>query len=333
MRILSFLIYFLYLLLFQQEQESPHGSDFKVSCSTCHSSMGWQLDTAIYSFDHNSTKFALTGQHTAAGCRQCHTTLVFTEAKSECNDCHTDVHQATTGLDCARCHTPNSWLVSNITGIHQTSRFPLLGAHRTADCTDCHKSETLVRFDVPGVNCIDCHRENYMATTNPNHSASGFSEDCSSCHPINSFVWTGAGFNHVFFPLTQGHSGLTCSACHTPGTYTGLNPDCVACHLADYNNTTNPNHQSMGFPTSCNTCHSLQPGWKPASYTQHDSQYFPIYSGNHRGTWDSCTECHTNPDNYTQFDCIRCHTDAHRDENYTNAECYNCHPRGTEDDR
>ena len=147
-------------------------------------------------------------------------TLVFSEAKSECNECHTDVHQATTGLDCARCHTPNSWLVSNITGIHQTSRFPLLGAHRTADCSDCHKSETLVRFDVPGVNCIDCHRENYMATTNPNHSESGFSEDCSPCHPVNSFEWTGAGFNHAFFPLTQGHSGLNCSECHTTGSYT-----------------------------------------------------------------------------------------------------------------
>jgi Zn finger protein HypA/HybF involved in hydrogenase expression len=333
MRLLSLFFYLLFMLLSRQEPESPHGRDFKVSCSTCHSSKGWQLDTAIYSFDHNRTKFALTGQHTGAGCRQCHTTLVFNETKSECNECHTDVHQATTGLDCARCHTPNSWLVSNITGIHQTSRFPLLGAHRTADCSDCHKSETLVRFDVPGVNCIDCHRENYMATTNPNHSESGFSEDCSPCHPVNSFEWTGAGFNHTFFPLTQGHSGLNCSDCHTSGSYTGLNPDCVACHQTDYNNTTNPNHQSMGFPTTCTTCHSLHPGWKPASYTQHDIQYFPIYSGNHRGTWDSCTECHTNPNNYSQFDCIRCHTGAHRDENYTNAQCYNCHPRGTAGDK
>ncbi len=60
------------------------------------------------------------------------------------------------------------WLVTNITELHHYSRFPLLGAHRTADCSDCHRSENMVRFDVIGVNCIDCHREDYMATTQSN---------------------------------------------------------------------------------------------------------------------------------------------------------------------
>ena len=183
MRILSLLALSLFLLFYNQQPKSPHGKDFKVSCSTCHSAKGWQVDKSVYSFNHNKTKFVLTGQHTVVNCRQCHSTLIFSEAKRECNECHQDVHQATTGLDCSRCHTPASWLVNNITEIHQTSRFPLLGAHRTADCSECHKSETLVRFDVPGVECIDCHREDYMATTNPNHVQSGMSEDCSICHP------------------------------------------------------------------------------------------------------------------------------------------------------
>lgn len=56
-------------------------------------------------------------------CRQCHPTLKFAEAKSECNECHKDIHQSTVGLDCSRCHTPASWLVSNISEIHQRSRF------------------------------------------------------------------------------------------------------------------------------------------------------------------------------------------------------------------
>ena len=43
-----------------------------------------------------------------------------------------------------------------------------------------------------------------MATTNPNHVQAGFSEDCSICHPVNSFQWTGAGFNHNFFPAGAG---------------------------------------------------------------------------------------------------------------------------------
>jgi hypothetical protein len=403
MRILSFLVVIIFLAVYNQKTSSPHGKDFNISCGNCHSAKSWQLDTAIYSFDHNRTKLPLKGQHLTVTCRQCHKSLVFSEAGSECVDCHADVHQSTTGPDCSRCHTSFSWLVNNITEIHQASRFPLLGAHRMADCIDCHKSESMVRFDVPGVNCIDCHRDDYLSTTNPNHIQSGFSEDCSVCHPVNSFQWAGAGFNHNFFPLVQGHSGVQCSACHTSGSYSGVSADCYSCHQNDYTSTTNPDHVASNFPTACQNCHTLSPGWKPASfdhtifpltlghsipscsdchvngnynstptdcftchktdydgsinpnhlslgfstqctlchttnpdwkpakYTQHDAQFFPIYSGNHKGTWTLCSECHTDPNNYTTFDCIRCHSDAHRDKNYTNAECYSCHPRGSED--
>jgi hypothetical protein len=475
MRILSLLIICLVMAYFNQETNSPHGKNFKVSCSNCHSAKGWQLDKSIYSFDHARTKFALRGQHEIVNCRECHSTLVFSEAKNECNECHADVHQGTTGVDCQRCHTPASWLVNNIAGIHRMSRFPLLGAHTTADCSDCHKSESMVRFDVVGVNCIDCHRADYMATTNPNHIQSGMSEDCSVCHQMNSFEWTNGGFNHSFFslaqghsavkctechttgnyadaspecyschqqdylgaaapnhsasqfstvctnchtlspgwkpaafdhsafPLTLGHSGLSCVDCHTGGNYTALptdcnnchlqdfnsatnpshtasgfstvctqchttNPgwkpttfnhnifpltlghstpacidchkggnytntptDCYACHSADYTATTNPNHISAGIPQTCLTCHTTNPGWQPASYAQHDSQYFPIYSGKHRGEWTTCNECHTTPGNYALFNCITCHSNAHTGQNYTNDDCFRCHPTGNSD--
>jgi hypothetical protein len=394
MRILSLLIFCVVLVFFNRQ------GDFKISCSTCHSSKGWQLDKEIYSFNHNKTKLPLVGSHTSVNCRQCHISLVFSEAKSECFQCHKDVHQGTTGLDCSRCHTPESWLVKNINEIHQNSRFPLLGAHRTADCSQCHKSESLARFDVPGINCIDCHRPNYMATSNPNHVQAGFSEDCSTCHHIYAFQWSGAGFNHNTFPLVQGHSIPKCADCHTSGVYTNTSPvcnschqpdflaaknpdhvasgfsttcqdchslasgwkpttfdhskfplnlghstpvcadchkggnytstsnDCVSCHLADYNGSTNPNHKTLNFSTTCTQCHSTNPGWKPASYAQHDAQSFPIYSGRHKGQWSTCTDCHANPANYALFTCISCHANAHRGKNYTNAQCYSCHPKG-----
>jgi hypothetical protein len=341
MRILSFLI-LLVFLWFAKRQTSPHGADFKISCGNCHSTKGWQIDKEIYSFDHGKTSLPLVGQHTEVNCRQCHPTLVFSEAKTECNECHTDVHQATTGLDCGRCHTPVSWLVNNITEIHQMSRFPLLGAHRTADCSDCHKSETLVRFDVPGVNCIDCHRENYMSTTNPNHLTSGFSEDCSTCHPVNSFSWTGAGFNHNFFPLSQGHSGISCSTCHKTSNYADANPECYGCHQQDYASAKDPDHIALNFPLTCQSCHDLTPGWKPASFKQHDAS-FPIFSGTHNGTWNSCTECHPNASNYSSFTCLSCHEhnksdmdNAHREEggySYDSAACLHCHPDGSSHDK
>jgi hypothetical protein len=391
----------------------PHGEGFKISCSKCHSSKGWQLDRAIYSFDHNATKLPLKGQHAVVDCRKCHVSLVFSEAKTNCSDCHKDVHQTSVGFDCSRCHTPASWLVNNITEIHQVSRFPLLGAHRTADCVECHKSESLARFDVLGVNCIDCHNSEYQSTTNPNHISAGFSQDCSGCHPVNSFQWSGAGFSHNFFPLTEGHSIPVCSDCHTTGNYSDAKPecytchqadymattnpkhslsnfptncsqchslapgwkpatfdhsffpltqghasvncvdchiggnytntprDCYACHQTDYNNTTNPNHKTLAFSTICTTCHNTNPGWSPASYAQHDSQYFPIYTGRHKGTWSTCTQCHPNQANYAEFTCLSCHEhnktsmdSKHQGESgysYTSSACLHCHPNGNSD--
>ena len=475
MRILSLLIFCLVMVFYNQQTNSPHGKSFRVSCSNCHSAKGWQFDRSVYSFDHSKTKFALRGQHEIVNCRECHSTLVFTEAKSECNECHSDVHQGSTGLDCERCHTPASWLVNNIASVHRMSRFPLLGAHTTADCSECHKSESLVRFDVIGVNCIDCHRNDYLATTNPNHVQSGMSEECSACHQVNSFEWSNAGFNHSFFPLAQGHSAVKCSECHTTGNYADANPECYSCHQQDYTGatspnhsasqfstvctnchtlspgwtpaafdhsafpltlghsgiscvdchiggnytalptdcyschqqdytsatnpghtasgfstvctqchttnpgwkpatfnhtifpltlghstpdcidchiggnytntptdcyschsqkfaaTTNPNHTTAGFPQTCEICHTTNPGWQPASFAQHDSQYFPIYSGQHRGEWSSCTECHTTPGNFALFNCIACHSNEHPGENYTNEDCYRCHPNGNSD--
>jgi len=403
MRILAPVIYYLFLIFFNQKTDSPHGTEFKISCKTCHSSDGWQLDKKIYSFDHDKTRLPLSGQHSLVNCRQCHTTLVFSEAKTECVGCHQDMHQSTAGLDCSRCHTPFSWLVTNIIDIHQRSRFPLLGAHRTADCSDCHNSESGIRYDVAGVNCIDCHLGNFMSATNPNHSEAGFSKDCANCHSMNSFEWAGSGFNHnVFplvlghaghrcdechattkfndaspdcischqqaflgttnpnhstsgfstacqachslnpgwkpatfnhnnFPLTLGHSAVTCAQCHPGGNYTSTQTDCNSCHNTDYNNAVNPNHKTSGFSTICTQCHTTNPGWKPAAYTQHDNQFFPIYSGRHRGTWTLCSDCHTNPANYAQFTCVTCHKNSHPGHSYTSAQCLSCHPRGQGD--
>jgi len=413
MRILSFIILIILLLLPKQQTDSPHGAGFTVSCNKCHSTEEWKFDKTVYSFDHNATKMPLEGQHSVVNCKQCHPTLVFSEAKTGCIDCHTDMHQQTTGSECSRCHTPVSWLVNNTNEIHQMSRFPLLGAHRTADCNQCHKSESQFLFNVLGVECVDCHREDYMATTSPNHIQAGLSEDCAYCHPVNVFQWTSSGFNHSFFPLVQAHATPTCAQCHTTGNYADatpecyachqqdylgttnpdhtatnfptncqechtLNPswkpatfdhsifaltlghsnvacldchingnytstptDCYSCHQTDYNNTANPGHLASGFPTTCQDCHTTNPGWKPASYTQHDSQSFPIYSGRHQGEWDACTDCHTDVSDYGQFSCLNCHehnkTDTdnqHQGEDgysYNSNECYRCHPRGDAD--
>jgi len=296
------LIVSLGLMLFSNlRTDSPHGAEFKITCSTCHSSKGWMIDKEIYSFDHNSTQLPLAGQHKYTECRQCHPTLIFSEAETECFSCHNDVHHGSVGYDCSRCHTPESWLVNNINTIHRASRFPLLGAHITADCYDCHKSESNTRFDVSGIECIDCHREDYNSTQNPNHIQAGISTDCMSCHSIASFEWSGAGFSHSFFPLTLGHAIEVCTDCHTSSNYSTISAECYSCHQPEYESSSEPNHTEAAFSINCTECHTTNPDWKP---TQYNHSEFLLTLG-HSGP--TCADCHKGSYTNTSGDCYACH--------------------------
>ena len=86
----------------------------------------------------------------------------------------------------------------------------------------------------------------------------------------------------------------------------------------------------------CLACHSTT-AWEPSTFN-HDAQYFPINSGEHRGEWQSCATCHIVPTDYRQHSCVGCHEHAqasmdseHRGVKnylYDSNACYNCHPRG-----
>ncbi len=349
MRRLSSIILLLVLTVSLFAQKSPHGSSFSANCDDCHKTDGWKVDLKAITFDHENTKFPLVGQHKTVDCKQCHTSLEFAKAPTECNSCHTDIHEQTVGPECARCHTPNAWIVTNISKLHQQSRFPLLGSHATADCKSCHlniapsasKNGTisLLRFDPLGVECYNCHKNNYLGTTNPNHVLANYSTNCTECHNFNAFSWKGANFNHNKFPLTAGHANVDCNKCHIAGNYSGLSQECVSCHQPNYAASTNPNHNVLNFPTTCKDCHTTAPGWKPAQYTTHDAK-FPIYSGKHNGQWNTCADCHTNPGNYAQYTCIDCHPHNNKGETdskhagvsgyeYNNIACFACHPTGS----
>ncbi|MCF6170948.1 MAG: hypothetical protein L3J66_08230 [Bacteroidales bacterium] len=341
MRELS-LIVLLFVSLFNPSSDSSHGKNFNLSCEDCHTSEGWKVDKNNISFDHNITDFPLQGTHRDVNCTSCHSSLVFSEAEPECMSCHTDMHEQTVGFDCERCHNTNSWIVEDITELHQHSRFPLLGGHITADCYDCHLTASLLRFDPVGVECVDCHRDNYLATTSPNHVESDYSTDCAICHRMNAFSWSGADFAHTTFPLTQGHAINDCAECHKdPNDYSNISSECFACHETNYFATTNPNHQQVGLSTDCLECHTTNPGWKPAAFTAHDNLYFPIYSGEHNGEWNDCVDCHTNPDNYALFTCTtsQCHEKNDMDDEhkgvggyiYESIACLDCHPNGSGD--
>jgi hypothetical protein len=313
-----------------QFTESPHGSDLNVGCEVCHSPDSWKLDMAIYSFDHSSTRLPLEGAHTELNCRLCHESLVFSEAANECSECHIDIHNNSLGLECARCHNAHSWLVNNIRDIHQMSRFPLFGAHAMADCEDCHQSQNFTTFEPLGIECFDCHSEEYMATNTPNHTLANYSHDCSECHNIFAYEWGASGFSHAFFPLTQGHMVHDCAECHTSMDYNNTSTECFSCHEADYNSTTKPGHSFVGISNSCDECHTTSPGWTPAQFPDHSDYY--LLKGAHMTIASSCYECHNETFSNTPNTCFGCHVNEYNESlepNHVEAqietECLNCH--------
>lgn len=309
-----------------------------MDCAACHTPENWTSLKSEMAFNHDTTGFALDGVHTDTDCKLCHTSLVFDQTPNDCMSCHQDVHSQSVGNDCARCHNTDSWLVDNIPELHEENGFPLVGSHVGLSCVDCHISETNSRFDRVGNDCFSCHKNDYISAQDPNHQLSGFSTNCIECHNPMGFGWETEVVDHDFFPLVLGHDNLSCNECHSTSNFSDVSADCFECHQQDYQNTSDPSHQATGYSTDCASCHTLDPGWTPATF-DHDAQYFPIYSGEHEGEWSACVDCHKNPSNYADFTCFQCHLNPETDEDhlgisgytYESNACLVCHPQGNSD--
>ena len=215
---------------------------------------------------------------------------------------------------------------------HDAQYFPIYSGSHNGEwmaCMDCHQNpNTYAEFT-----CFMCHTQ---PETDQDHvGINGYAyvnEACLVCHPNGNAL---DNFDHssTGFPLLGEHVNVSCLECHTNG-FAGTPTDCNGCHMDDYNATTNPNHASSGFGTDCAACHT-EGGWVPATF-DHDAQFFPIYSGNHQGVWNDCTDCHTDVNNYSMFTCALCHTQNDMDDEhggvngyaFVPSKCIECHPNG-----
>ena len=310
-RIILFLIFALAGTgVFAAKLKSPHGDKLKLECTTCHTIDNW-IHIKPDGFNHNKTNFPLLGQHKTINCRNCHKSLIFKEAKDQCSSCHTDIHEGTTGRDCSRCHSNNSWIVSNtnIRKLHQQQGFALVGEHASADCNRCHTSASNRRFNNISTNCYSCHQFQYNLTNKPNHKLNGFGTDCEQCHSMVGRSWNsiGKGFNHSNFPITGGHSTLTCDRCHYDNNYqVKKSPDCYSCHAGKLNQAAAivPAHNTLFKKFMCSDCHNVS-GFNNVKFRIHDT-WGRIYSGKHKGQWSQCTDCHNNNATFAA-NCRKCH--------------------------
>ncbi|MDD5564896.1 MAG: hypothetical protein PHQ91_14370, partial [Thermoanaerobaculaceae bacterium] len=167
---------------------------------------------------------------------------------------------------------------------------------------------------------------------NPNHVQAGFPTACETCHKVSDASWSLGAFNHsaTTFPLLGAHATQPCTACHGDGVFKGKSTACVACHISDYNGTTNPNHAASGFPTTCETCHKAS----DTSWTQgvfnHAATAFPLL-GVH--ATQPCTACHGDGVfKGKSTACVACHqTDFNNAKNPNHVQagfptaCETCH--------
>ncbi len=327
------LLILLFFISIQVNAQSPHGRELKTDCAQCHTSESWLINMETIQFNHNViTEFQLEGSHAVIDCKECHTSLVFNEVENQCISCHTDVHSATVGNDCIRCHTSSNWIVNTIPELHVENGFPLIGVHNSLDCTECHSSETDLRFETMGNDCINCHQDDFENSINPNHKIAEFSTDCTECHSSLDSSWSPGNFSHDVFPLTLGHDIQECKQCHANNEFTNTSPECLSCHQNEFNNSQKPNHISANFSTDCTSCHTTNPNWTPANWN-HDEVY-PL-NGAHIAIEDDCIACHK--EEYTTYNntpntCVGCHQDDydtvfepnHKNSNYPE-DCLQCH--------
>ena len=320
--------------------DSPHGT-LDLDCSDCHTTDAWRPLDPQLAFEHATTGFPLESSHRSLDCVSCHRSLEFNHVPTACADCHLDVHRGELGFGCESCHEPVTWdNRRRMSDRHDTTLFPLTGVHASVDCAGCHREAQPFEYATTPIDCFACHATDYAGTERPDHQRIGFPRDCQLCHTTRGWsgarIGDGVGFDHGFFPLVGGHRSLDCTDCHA-SNFVGTPSDCNSCHSRDFDSARNPDHRAAGLPRNCELCHNVR-SWDDATFAQHDSLFFPIFSGRHRNEWSSCSDCHVRPNNFAVFSCFACHSrgemaDEHDDVRgyvYDSNACYDCHPRGSE---
>jgi hypothetical protein len=288
-------------------EDDVHKGSRGRECASCHTPVSWKAAT----FNHDNTRFPLTGAHNAVGCVSCHQPgMAVRKPPLTCIGCHAkdDVHKGSNGKDCASCHVTASW--RRIDFDHdRLTRFPLRGAHRSITCTSCHTVPP--RQAKPPTTCIGCHAKDdaHRGRLGPN---------CASCHTETAWKM-GVQFDHTLtaFPLLGKHAALSCATCHADRSFTAAGTNCAACHADTHH------RGRLGRAPDCATCHV------PTSWTlwrfDHGRQTGFALDGRHRTL--TCHACHARPAASANIDggCVTCHRadDIHRGR--FGKRCADCH--------
>ena len=217
----------------------PGHQTFPTTCDDCHNTLAWKPASPV------AHPFPLTGAHAVAPCESCHVNNQFTGLPQDCFGCHKQNYDSspypghqTFPTTCQDCHSTYAWKPA--AGFKHL--WPLLGEHGKLDCVACHNENPPV-YQGKSTACVSCHKADYDGSPYPGHQS--FATTCDDCHTTNGWK-PAANFQHPW-PLTGAHTGTPCAKCHVnaPADYKNTPQTCDGCHLADYNGSPYPGHQTF----------------------------------------------------------------------------------------
>jgi hypothetical protein len=303
-----------------------HVEDFGANCLGCHDGKDRMRD-----FDHQTTGYALVGQHLQARCTACHKTSDLKNTPQNCSDCHAEpaMHKGLFQQSCETCHTPAAWKPASLDGQafeHLATTGFSLALHQAdysnqvITCTSCHPQDLKI---LALQTCIDCHSQ-HDPVFMTDHQAQ-YGSKCMVCHDGVDRLHN---FEHAnFFALDGRHASLQCTDCHANQVYRGTPSACSDCHKE-------PEIHAGVFGLQCADCHTTE-AWSPATLRQHT---FPLNHGlKDQGVQLACDTCHGS--NYIEYTCYNCHehqvneiTKTHLEAGIADQDipaCAKCHPDGT----
>ncbi|NOX36230.1 MAG: hypothetical protein GXO78_01715 [Calditrichaeota bacterium] len=331
-----------------------HRGELGNDCSRCHDPRAW---SPAPGFDHQQTRFPLTGKHQQVDCARCHPTEEaepsLTSGKyrkfvglafASCGDCHRDVHRGKLGSQCASCHSTRGWnQVALARFDHDQTGFPLKGKHRELSCQQCHPPGKSFA-GLPHQFCADCHDNPHRGEMSPTR----LRWDCSRCHTESSFQtsqFSVEDHQATRFPLEGAHLAVPCRVCHSlverenrrQTVQFRFEPlDCQGCHSHPHGQTIPARFQGK----DCKACHGVV-DWHVTTF-DHAKTNFPL-EGRHQSV--PCGACHRSlmsedgrghvPLAGISSRCQDCHPDVHQrqfaeraineKEGALQTDCRRCH--------
>ncbi len=287
------------------KKADKHKGRLGTECQSCHEEKDWKT----IHFDHSKKGFDLVGKHKEAKCEACHPKRRFKDTPKRCNDCHKkdNKHKGKYGSKCETCHNAVSW--KKIVFDHgKKTKYPLLGKHRKAKCSKCHKKDNPNKIKLKK-DCNSCHKKD------DKHKGK-FGTKCEVCHVEQS--WKEIVYDHnkkTKYPLLGKHRYAKCVKCHKGNLYKDkLKKDCFSCHEKD------DKHKGQEGK-KCESCHH-EDSWKKVVF-DHRVSVFQL-TGKH--ILAECKKCHlTVAFKDAKSDCWSCHKKQDVHKRTLGKGCDYCH--------